>query len=118
MPLAPRGSVRDRIIEELFRREREERLTLVTGFVTLFAATFQSPSAVVAQVLEDYTAAVSHDVYTPEYTAKKKAALQKARAAARKKKSDDQALLQKVAKLSETEEPAPANKRRPSRGKR
>lgn len=103
--LSPRGSARDRVMEEMFRRERAAHFELVAGLSRAFAAILTGDETKTLPPLERflrrYQSVVTHLEYVPEFQRARDAALKaaaaKAAAEAAERRKRDESLLGKVA---------------------
>ena len=101
--LPPRGSARDEVFRELLRRERMAQASLVQMWTMLFGRALNVPLQTIEGMLDLYLLELTQDRYKPEHVQH----LRRQRAERRRKTQEDQAMLNKVARMSVSDEDLP-----------
>lgn len=88
--------MQDRVIQEVYRRERRERLAMVELFAGILVTSLKVPDEVVQPLLDHYFDELSHDRYRTSIIAVRRTA----RSVETKKAQDAQRILSKVEKMT------------------
>lgn len=115
MKLPPRGSAQDRILEEVHRRDRAERYTLVTLFARILGEGLHVRNDALEAMLGAYRAELSQDNYRPAYRAAQRMKKLKEVTQTAKKRMDDEALLKRVEKMTASDDEVPVKPQRSRR---
>jgi len=108
--LPPRGSAQDKIIEEVHRRERLERFTLVTLFAQILGEGMGMRDGALATMLNGYWETLSQLRYTPEYAEITRQRLRQTTVHRDKKAVSDATLLKKLEGLTSPDEKTPSKR--------
>ena len=98
--LAPRGSSKDVILQEVVRRERNEKFSLVSMLANLIGKIAGFSPVQIEGMIDLYTLELYQEGYRPSVVA----ALRNARTKRRQKSTKDNKLLEKVEKFTVSDE--------------
>jgi len=109
--LPPRGSAQDVLLQEVYRREREERFTTVELFARILSGGLGMRSDTLEAMLSAYKNVLTQEYYTPDYTARQRLRRNQVVSKKVKKQLDDDALLKRLEGLNTPEDTAPPKKK-------
>lgn len=102
VPLAPFGSVEDRVMREMVFRERSERVAHVDAIAKMIARVFNTDAdKAFGGIVAEYASEVFQETYDADLLRRKVAIRRAAHARVRAKKQRDLDLIQRLDKMGE-----------------
>jgi hypothetical protein len=102
VPLAPYGSVEDRVVREMLSRERQERVAHVEAIAKIVATVFNvDASKAFGGIVAEYAAEVFQETYDPVVLKRKVAQRRQAQAALAQKRRHDESMLQRLDRMGD-----------------
>lgn len=102
MPLAPHGSVEDRVMREMIFRERQERVAHMDAIGKMISRVFNVDSdKAFGGIVAEYAVEVFQETYDADLLRRKVAARRAAQARVRARKQRDLDLIKRLERMSE-----------------
>jgi hypothetical protein len=102
VPLAPFGSIEDRLMREMVFRERQERVAHMDAIGKMIARVFSvDPDKAFGAIVGEYAAEVFQETYDADLLRKRVAARRAAQARVRARKQLDLNLIKRLEKMGE-----------------